>query len=752
MAQQVYQFNLKGGGTLDFEGDTPPTDEQIEAAAKENGVELIPNEQAPTPDTQPQPVAQSPAGAIPPQNNAPPDDRGFFRKAWDFANKPLTTFPSEVGRGIGSRIDQPSTNRSPLEANVEGFFAGAAQGAGDVMSNFTTPINLGAMLAGGGAKAAAGAGLPNITAGLTAVDKVASGAQIPEGFANLFGPNSTLGERATGLGEIAMGVSGLASEVPKVKAPVDPNIEWMKPGSLNKNTSMGAAIPPLDPNVAGARPSGRGTTAAADTFNVNQAAKAAAESPSTFNDPFAKFRAAKIGTKFNFKPGEMNRKKMDDYINLGYNYKGMDERGNIIFEKIKDSPQVATPAPAVNTDSKLLQALNLPRTLLASMDFSAPLRQGAGMMLNKEFWTSLDDMFKAWGSEKGYNAIMEDIQSDPMFKKNINAKGEILPSFAEEHGLKLTDLNSMTSREESMMSSWGDVVPGVRRSNRAYTAFLNKLRADAFKHMIEDAKVIGVDGKTNKPLARALAEVINTSTGRGSMPGLERSAKVLSGILFSPRLIASRVQMLNPQYYMKLPGPARIQALRSAAAIASLGATVSAFGKMAGGKIESDPASADFGKIQLGQTRIDPYAGFQQYIVAFQRLMPALEKMGLKVDFGGNFKSTNTKRSYDLSNPGYGQSERADVVERFMVGKANPVLAFAWQLAMRNERKLSGEKMNFHSMNPMENAITQEFIPLLMQDIYSMIKEEGLQPKQAATIPLATFGMGVNTYPKVRPH
>jgi TusA-related sulfurtransferase len=39
-----YSYKLKNGKSLTFKGDTPPSDEQVETAAKENSVELVPIE------------------------------------------------------------------------------------------------------------------------------------------------------------------------------------------------------------------------------------------------------------------------------------------------------------------------------------------------------------------------------------------------------------------------------------------------------------------------------------------------------------------------------------------------------------------------------------------------------------------------------------------------------------------------------------------------------------------------------------
>lgn len=382
--------------------------------------------------------------------------------------------------------------------------------------------------------------------------------------------------------------------------------------------------------------------------------------------------------------------------------------------------------------SKLVEAYNFPRAVMASMDFSAPLRQGMTLIHKKAFWTSLDDMFRAWGSEKAYQAIQDGIQERPLFKPRVSPNGTIVKSFAEEAGLKLTDLKSLSSREENLMSSWAEKVPGVRASNRAYTAFLNKLRADTFEDLVKNSKVLGTDPKANLPLARELANFVNVASGRGSLGQLEKSAVTLNSLLFSPRLISSRLTMLNPKYYIMASPEVRKEALKSLFALAAVGNTVTQLGKMAGGTIESDPASSDFGKLKLGNTRLDPYAGFQQYVVAATRLLTQR-----------NVSST-TGKEYDMANPhGPYDPTSMDVLTRFARGKLHPVLGFAWSL-LAGQKEMSGQKMNFSTMNPMDNAIAQRFIPILSQDLYQLSQEDpSLLPIMG---PLSAFGMGVQTY------
>jgi hypothetical protein len=290
---------------------------------------------------------------------------------------------------------------------------------------------------------------------------------------------------------------------------------------------------------------------------------------------------------------------------------------------------------------------------------------------------------------------------------------------------------------------------------------LNNLRADVFESLIKDGKILA-DVEKNLPMARALADFVNTATGRGSLGRLEKSASILNTGLFAPRLIASRVKMLNPHYYIMAPPQVRKEALKSLFAVAAFGNTVLQLASMAGAEVENDPASSDFGKAKIGNVRIDPWGGFQQYIIAANRLIrpsfakiPGMEggtdsgiaPLDLATGYAGaggwRTKSSTTGKEYDLLNPQgpYGQTP-ADVAGRFARGKMNPVLGFAWSMATGN-KEMSGQPMNFKTMNPMENAVTQRFIPIFMQDVYQLAKED------PALLPLAIpagLGMGIQAY------
>lgn len=482
------------------------------------------------------------------------------------------------------------------------------------------------------------------------------------------------------------------------------------------------------------------------------------------------------------KSGKVNPQTVKRLFGEGFRFVGENEVGDLQFRKI--APGGAAPVleqevglhrptrraaqgqlgqlQDVQKSNIVLEAFNLPRGILASWDFSAPLRQGLPLIHKKEFWTAMKPMFESWASEEGFRASQENIASRPLFRKRVDAVGKELPSFADDAGLKLTDLTDLSKREEAIMSTWAEKVPLVRASNRAYTSFLNNLRADVFESLIRDGKVLA-DVNKNLPLARSLADFVNTATGRGSLGKFESSATILNTGLFAPRLIASRVKMLNPAYYIMAPPMVRREALKSLFAVAAVGNTVLQLAKMAGAEVGTDPNSSDFGKAVIGNVRIDPWGGFQQYIVAANRLIrPGFAKIpgfeggaqtGIApVDLATSFlggggqrvTSSTSGREYDLWNPqGPYAPSHLTIAGRLLRGKLNPVMGFAYSI-LDAQKEMTGQRMDFTNPNPMNNAIAQRFIPILIQDLYQLSQEN---PELLPILgPAAALGMGIQTY------
>jgi hypothetical protein len=195
----------------------------------------------------------------------------------------------------------------------------------------------------------------------------------------------------------------------------------------------------------------------------------------------------------------------------------------------------------------------------------------------------------------------------------------------------------MNQQEEKLIGSRIlENVPGVRASNRAYVGFLNKLRQDTFHSLVTSAKAMGRDIDTDQVLTKQIADFVNNATGRGSLGNWEKNAELLNNTFFSPRLIASRLQMMNPKNYLTTDPFVRKEYWKSLGAITAAGNTFLGLAALGGATVSLDSNSADFGKAKIGNTRFDPWGGFQQYAVLASRLAQ------------GKYTSSTTDRGYDL--------------------------------------------------------------------------------------------------------
>lgn len=373
-----------------------------------------------------------------------------------------------------------------------------------------------------------------------------------------------------------------------------------------------------------------------------------------------------------------------------------------------------------------LSVINIPRSLQASFDLSAPFRQGLvlGARHPRTFAREFGPMLKAFKSERAYEDVMTEIGERPTFSAMQKAK------------LALTDLEgSMESREDYFNSQIAETLTGgkhspVRMSGRAYTAFLNKFRADVFDDYLRMAEDAGLD--TDDPhLLKSVATFINTATGRGSIKKLEPSMTTLTAVFFSPRLIASRLQFFNPGYYSpvdpfsaNMHPFARAQARRGAAQLLGGISLTLYLAKMAGAEVELDTRSADFGKIKVGDTRIDITGGHQGYVVNGARQLR------------GETKSSSTGEVKKLEG-GFGKRSRAAVEWDFFKNKLAPAARYV--VGQQEDQNFDREPFD-----PVKEAY-RSLIPIGASGTVAAYKQGG--PALAAlTGGLSGIGFGVLTY------
>lgn len=378
--------------------------------------------------------------------------------------------------------------------------------------------------------------------------------------------------------------------------------------------------------------------------------------------------------------------------------------------------------------SLVTDVLNVPRAIMSSGDFSAPLRQGvfAASSHPKDFARSFKKMFSYAFNQKNYDNMYKEIAKRPTYQK------------MRDYGLAITDMASHSTREEAFMSNLAEKIPVfgrlVRASDRAYTGFLTSFRADLFDTLYKNGEVLG---KANdERYLKSLTSFINNATGRGNLKEiplvgeqLSEAAPLLNGLFFSPRLIASRVNLLNPVYYSKLEPTVRKEALKSLVTFTTTGMTILGTAALAGADVETDPTSADFGKIKIGNTRYDIWGGFQPYATFVARMILGRQK---STTTGGTFKY----------GEGYKPTTRKDVAYRFAEGKASPVASFGMDALVGKD--FEGNKFDLMNPDLTTNPITKRMSPLVLSDMKDVVKEYG--PEGIILQIPGLFGVNTQTY------
>lgn len=372
-----------------------------------------------------------------------------------------------------------------------------------------------------------------------------------------------------------------------------------------------------------------------------------------------------------------------------------------------------------------VNVLNIPRSLMASFDFSAPLRQGLVATTAHPISASKAtvEMFKQAFSQKNFDDWLINYKLTDDYKLAHNSELYI----ADPSNLH----NNLQGREEAFMSNLAERIPvvglGIKASERAYVGYLNKLRSDVFKNGADNLMDQGFTFEKDPEKFKAWADFVNNSTGRGKLPGkkLEDAAPVLNSLLFSPRLIASRINLLNLVYYAKMPKEVRIKAVADMAKFIGLATSVLALYSLAGADVEDDPRSSDFGKIRFGNTRYDILGGFQQYIRVASQVIT------------GQKKSTATGKVVDLDPKKFPYQSPGDVLLTFGRNKLSPAAGIATDFLTKKDAV--GLPIT------VKNELYTHLTPLQLQGAIDAYKEGGM-PKVASTMIPSMFGVGVQIY------
>ncbi len=352
------------------------------------------------------------------------------------------------------------------------------------------------------------------------------------------------------------------------------------------------------------------------------------------------------------------------------------------------------------------------RTMKATADMSATLRQGLWLSPRRPVKAA-----KAFAEAvKGFFSEYTTDQIDNAIRQHPNQ------FFRDRAKLELTERGGrLSGREEHFQSSVAERLPlgvgaVVRASERHMTTDLNLLRVAAFDQFLE----LYPNATTDE--LRAWADVVNISSGRGSLGRLAPVANELSLGIFAPRFAVSRIQTPSMIFkYWHLPR-VRKEIAKDQVAVVGLGLTVLGLAALAGASVGLDPRDPDFGKIRIGNTRIDIWGGVQQPARVIARIMLGLtDRTGLT--------GRHLTKSEKEINP-------LEILGRFAAFKIAPLVSIPLELI--RGRTAVGEEVT-----PSETAV-RSILPMVFEDIYEASQEGWPRAVLAGTG--AFLGLGASTY------
>jgi HAMP domain-containing protein len=407
------------------------------------------------------------------------------------------------------------------------------------------------------------------------------------------------------------------------------------------------------------------------------------------------------------------------------------------LEEIKKHPIAAAKAglTGVAGNSKAIRA---------ALDDSAVFRQGWKTLLThpgiwaQNAYKSFYHAIKVWGVESVMRELNADLLSRPNAERYRKAKLAVVGPY-----------------EEEFPEAWIEKVPIAGRpfksSQNAYTAFVQKTRADVFDYYLGLAEKAGLD--INDPeILQPIGRLVNSLTGRGDLGDYNPGA-FTNNVFFSLRFLKSHIDVLGGQAITGAvkrgkahePKTEADREARDAAArfvrkrailnlvkiLVAQGvilATAQAIAKAFGidDAVEWDPRSSDFGKIKIGNTRFDVSGGSSSFITVAARLAAGSTKTGGKIT---------------PLEGGWGKNTRLKVLTDFILNKLAPLPATVHDW-------LDGE--NFDHEKPTAATTIRDLTEPMPSSNFREIHKDPFGEKhpgfQAVVSAADFFGIGTNTY------
>jgi len=368
-----------------------------------------------------------------------------------------------------------------------------------------------------------------------------------------------------------------------------------------------------------------------------------------------------------------------------------------------------------NKGMTLADYLALPKVTSASMDLSRTLRQNVLLSFGKPgLW--------AKGVANDVRLLASDENVARTLENNLYVELSNAGDLINKTGLRINKWGKNVGYKEGSErfgSKLAKLIPGIQRSERAYSVGGNLIRMQYLKQIAHKRQGVPT---TDKQWAD-IGHVFNIITGEGDPKTFGRYAPTLNAVFFAPRLLQARIRAITDLFNPNLSWAARkILAYHVVSFITGNMAILAMMSAVPGVEIERDYRSTDFGKIKIGKQRIDFWGGYLPLVRFVLRMAdPTIKTQSGRIIEG----------------------ERQDTIWSFLQSKLGPAPAFLLDL-MRGQT-FYGDYVGLDA-DSLSQQFYQRFTPFFIQDIADALQYQGLYAGMRAA-PLAFFGAGVQTYP-----
>jgi len=372
----------------------------------------------------------------------------------------------------------------------------------------------------------------------------------------------------------------------------------------------------------------------------------------------------------------------------------------------------------------------LAKSIKASMDNSFVFRQGfKAMIAHPAQWANnAGNSFRLIARQLGQKGTSDDVVN--ALKAELYGRKNALNG---KYGKMKLDLGVV---EEAYPTSLPERIPLLGRvfkaSEAAFKGTAYRLRADIADQLVAHAEKAGRD--TSDPeLLKSIGTYVNSLTGRGDLGRVEGFAKAFNNLFFSPRFFKSNLDFLTAHAFDRAMDPllkrrARMNLLKAIAAVGSGLAVAKAINP---DSVDFDPRSSNFGKIKVGNTRVDVTAGMSSILTLAAR------------ELSQSSKSSTSGRVTELDSGSYAGPTTMSVFGDFLQNKFAPFPRTV--LGLRKGENFDGEPMDLSSVEGIKNTAVDLLAPIPVTNTIELAKDPDSIGPILGTM-LDGLGFGTNTY------